>query len=64
MHPEIGDGVPGANNIDIKLHSDIMPVHEYLPSAGEDQKQVASMSYDEMMAYLPDYEKALEQIIR
>ncbi|MEE4258845.1 MAG: glycosyltransferase family 4 protein [Bacteroidales bacterium] len=63
MHPEIGDGVLGANNIDIKLHSDIMPVHEYLPSAGEDQKQVASMSYAEMMAYLPDYERALEQII-
>jgi glycosyltransferase involved in cell wall biosynthesis len=63
MHPEIGDGVPGAHNIDIKLHSDIMPVHEYLPSAGEEQKQVASMDFDEMMAYLPDYEKALSNII-
>ena len=63
MHPEIGDGVPGAHNIDIKLHTDVMPVNEYLPSAGEDQKQVALMAYDEMMAYLPDYEKALEEII-
>jgi glycosyltransferase involved in cell wall biosynthesis len=40
-----------------------MPVHEYLPSAGEEQKQVASMNFDEMMAYLPDYEKALRDII-
>ncbi len=63
MHPEIGDGVPGAQNIDIKLHSAIMPVHEYLPSAGEEQKQVASMDYDEMMAYLPVYENALNKII-
>lgn len=63
MHPDIGDGVPGAYNIDIKLHSTIMPVHEYLPAAGADQKQVARMSFNEMMAYLPGYEKALEQII-
>lgn len=63
MHPDIGDGVPGAHNIDIKLHSDIMPVHEYLPSAGEDQKQVAGMEFNEMMAYLPDYENALSSII-
>ncbi|MCB2208872.1 MAG: glycosyltransferase family 4 protein [Bacteroidetes bacterium] len=62
MHPDIGDGVPGAHNIDIQLHSDIIPVHEYLPSAGEEQKQVASMDFDEMMAYLPDYEKALNSI--
>ena len=63
MHPDIGDGVYGAYNIDIKLHSAIMPVHEYLPSAGVEQKQVASMDFDEMMAYLPDYEKALRTII-
>jgi len=63
MHPDIGDGVPGAHNIDIKLHSDIIPVHEYLPSAGESQKQVARMEFNEMMAYLPDYENALGSVI-
>lgn len=63
LHPGIGDGIPGAVNIDVKLHNDIIPVHEYLPSAARNQKQVARMSFDEMMAYLPDYENALNEII-
>jgi glycosyltransferase involved in cell wall biosynthesis len=63
MHPEIGEGVPGASNIDIKLHTNIIPVHEFLPSAKGNQKQVASMHFDEMMAYLPAYEKALMSVI-
>lgn len=62
LYPEIGEGIEGAVNIDIKLHTDIKPVHEYLPSAGQKQKQVARMTFEEMSAYLPDYEKALEQI--
>ena len=62
LYPEIGEGIEGAVNIDVKLHTDIKPVHEYLPSAGAKQKQVARMSFEEMSAYLPDYEKALEQI--
>lgn len=62
LYPEIGDGIPGAVNIDIKLHTDIKPVHEYLPSAGKKQKQVARMTFDEMSEYLPDYEKALDSI--
>ena len=28
MHPQVGDGAPGAVNIDIELHSSTMPVHE------------------------------------
>lgn len=62
LYPEIGEGIEGAHNIDISLHSDIKPVHEYLPSAGKKQKQVARMTYDEMALYLPDYEKALDGI--
>lgn len=62
LYPGIGDGIPGAINIDIKLHTHIKPVHEYLPSAGEYQKQVASMTHDEMMAYLADYERTLTAI--
>ena len=63
MYPGIGEGVSGAINNDIKLPTDIIPVHEYLPSAKGNQKQVASMSYDEMAAYLPAYEKALLAVI-
>lgn len=63
MHPMIGEGISGAENIDIKLHTNITPVHEYLPSVGENQKQVARMTNAEMKSYLPDYENALESII-
>jgi len=63
IHPEIGDGVSGVVNVDVKLHSDIMPVHEYLPSSGGKQKQVAGMTFDEMNSYLLDYESALINII-
>ncbi|RMG22674.1 MAG: hypothetical protein D6730_16010, partial [Bacteroidetes bacterium] len=63
MHPQVGDGVQGAHNIDIQLHSPILPVHEYLPSAKGNQKAVSSMTYEEATAYLPDYEQALESII-
>jgi len=63
MHPGIGDGMEGAVNIDIKLHTHITPVHEYLPSAGDTQHQVARMDYQEMISYLPDYEAALEGIV-
>ena len=62
LHPGIGDGIPGAVNIDIKLHTPIKPVHEYLPSAGENQKQVARMTPEEMSAYLMDYQTALSEI--
>ncbi|RLD48821.1 MAG: hypothetical protein DRI88_02170 [Bacteroidetes bacterium] len=64
LHPGIGGGVSGAVNVDVQLHTDVMPVHEYLPSAGESQKQVARMTYEEAVSYLPDYEEALEEIIR
>lgn len=62
MHPGMSDGVPGAVNLDIVLHTPVTPVHEYLPAAGSRQKQVARMSFEEMSAYLPDYEKVLESI--
>jgi len=62
LYPEIGDGIAGAVNIDIKLHTEVQPVHEYLPSAGKNQKQVARMTFGEMSEYLPDYEKALDSI--
>lgn len=62
LHPGIGYGVEGAVNLDVPLHTDVMPVHEYLPSAGNKQKQVARMDYEEAVSYLPDYEAVLDQI--
>lgn len=63
MHPKVGEGVPGATNLDIELHSPVTPVHEHLPSAGPDQKAVSGMTFEEVQAYLPDYERALESVI-
>lgn len=63
MHPGIGEGAPGAINRDVELHTLITPVHEHLPSAGQNQEQVAAMSYERAASYLPDYEHALESII-
>ena len=64
IHPDIGKGINGANNKDIYLGDKILPVHENLPSAGTTQKAVSSMSYVEVMDYLPAYENALEGIIQ
>lgn len=63
MHPHIGEGIPGADNKDVHLDKDILPVHEYLPAAKDTQKAVSSMTYNEAMAYVPAYEEALEEII-
>lgn len=60
IHPQIGEGVPGATNVDVELHTHVVPVHEYLPSASANQKAVSVMGYEEAMAYLPAYEGALE----
>ncbi len=63
MHPAVSDGVPGAIHHDIELHSPVVPVHEYLPAAGQDQEQVARMPYQRALRYLRDYERALEAVI-
>ncbi len=62
LYPGNNNEIEGAVNIDIKLHTGIMPVHEYLPAAGDKQKQVARMDHPEMMEYLLDYEAALRSI--
>jgi glycosyltransferase involved in cell wall biosynthesis len=63
MHPGIGEGAAGATNLDVELHSSVIPVHEHLPSAGPTQEQVALMSSERALAYVPDYERALESVI-
>jgi glycosyltransferase involved in cell wall biosynthesis len=62
IHPRVGEGVAGAHNHDVLLHTGTMPVHEYLPSASADQKAVSRMGFDEAAAYLPVYEAALEKV--
>jgi glycosyltransferase involved in cell wall biosynthesis len=63
MHPGIGEGVRGAISKDIELHTPVVPVHEYLPSARRNQEQVARMPYERAVRYLRDYERALESVI-
>lgn len=62
LYPGNNNEIDGAQNIDIKLHTHVLPVHEYLPSAGDRQLQVARMTHEQMMSYLPDYENALRDI--
>ena len=63
MHPHVGEGVAGAIYVDIPLHAPVVPVHEYLPSAGDAQEQVARMSHERAMTYLADYERALSAVV-
>ena len=62
IHPRVGEGVAGAVNHDVPLHTEVMPVHEYLPAASANQKAVSTMDHDEAAAYLPAYEAALEAV--
>ena len=63
MHPRIGEGVPGAHNVEVVLHESVIPVHEHLPSAGPSQEQVSEMSFERAKVFLRDYEASLESII-
>ncbi|KAA3611560.1 MAG: glycosyltransferase family 1 protein [Planctomycetota bacterium] len=62
MHPHMGEGVAGAENLDVPLHNATMPVHEYLPAKAANQRAVNQMSPEEAFSYLADYEKALEAV--
>ncbi len=64
VQPQTGSGIAGAYDSVVNLHTEILPVHEYLPSAGKKQKAVSTMTYNEAAAYLPAYENALETIIQ
>ena len=62
LYPGNNNEIKGAENINVQLHTQIIPVHEYLPSAGDKQKQVARMNHEEMLEYLVDYENALRKV--
>ena len=58
LYPMMDEGVPGADNRSVPLHSPVLPVHEYLPCAGAEQRQVAAMGTAEALAYTADYAAA------
>lgn len=62
VQPRAAGSVEGVTVLDLPLPCEILPVHENLPSAGARQKAVSVMSYEEAMAYLPAYERALELV--
>lgn len=62
MHPAMKDGVPGADNRDIRLHSNVMPVHEYLPVHDDSQRRVSSMPTGMATRYAADYVDALASL--
>ncbi|MBT8335909.1 MAG: glycosyltransferase family 4 protein [Gemmatimonadetes bacterium] len=59
MHPGMGRGIAGAVNVDVPLPGPTLPVHEYLPSAGEAQKAVSTMDHEEASALVVHYEEVL-----
>lgn len=62
MHPAMADGVPGADNRGVRLHSSVMPVHEYLPVHDETQRRVSSMPTGMATRYAADYVDALASL--
>lgn len=62
VHPENVGSLYGANNVDVPLPGDEVPVHEFLPSAGERGKPVSEMPPGEADRYIDAYVEALEGI--
>jgi glycosyltransferase involved in cell wall biosynthesis len=56
------DPVPGVDHRGVRLHDTTLPVHEYLPSAGEGQEAVSLMSGERAFAYVDDYVTALDEV--
>ncbi len=55
-------GVEGAHNIDVALHSAVLPVHEYLPRCPGPQRAVSEMTGIQAMRYIADYVHALASL--
>ncbi len=63
IHPGASDSVPQATCVDVELRTQVVPVHEYLPSASGSQRAVSKMGAEEALAYVPAYVQALESVI-
>ncbi len=62
LHPHMNGGVQGAHNIDVPLHSAVLPVHEYLPRCPGPQRAVSDMTGVQAMRYIADYVHALASL--
>ena len=62
MYAGMADRVMGADNVDVQLHDDTMPVHEYLPVCVTPQRRVSTMARDEARRFTADYVRALSAI--
>ncbi len=62
MHPHMNGGVRGAANLDVTLHTDLVPVHEYLPATSHRQQAVATMSPMQGLRYTADIAAALSSL--
>ncbi len=62
MHPRMGSGVAGAENVNVALHTDVMPVHEFLPAAGDQQQAVSTMTPVQALRYTADIAAALSSL--
>lgn len=62
VHPENVGSLYGAHNVDVPLPGSEMPVHEFLPSAGERGRPVSEMPVAEAERYINAYAAALETI--
>lgn len=63
MYPDNQHSETELININIGLHTNIIPVHEYLTTE-KNQKPVHSMSEREAFEYIIDYENALEEAVK
>lgn len=52
----------GAENVDVALHTDVVPVHEYLPAAGSRQQAVSTMTPMQSLRYTADIAAALSSL--
>lgn len=62
MYAGMSERVMGATNLDVPLHCDVIPVHEYLPTEGSIQRRVSAMPASLARRYTADFIAALSAI--
>lgn len=62
VHPENVGSVHGAHNVDVPLPGEEVPVHEFLPSAGERGRPVSEMAAPVAGRYIDAYVAALDAL--
>ncbi len=62
MYAGMSERVMGADNVDVPLHINVLPVHEYLPAWPDPQRRVATMPTGVAKRYAADFVAALSSI--